>query len=805
MKRLCVSLILFVLLQMSLMAQFSIQGRVLDAQSGEGVPGVHLKVSHSYQSVISDARGNFRFRSLPSGDYVLKSSHIAFEVSEINLLLEGDTQLVVRLLPAVIGIPAVEVQATRLEARTPLTYRQMEREEVLKENAAPDLPYLLRLQPSVVVSSDAGHGVGYTGIRIRGTDITRINVTLNGIPLNDPESQGVFWVNMPDLAASTSSILVQRGVGSSANGAAAFGASINIQTLDIQADPYAELQSSAGSFQTFKNSLRFGSGLIDGKYTVDGRLSAIHSAGFIDRATSDLRSFYLSGAYYGTQSVLKLIVMSGKEKTYQAWDGIPSYVLDTNRRWNGIGAYTDADGERKFYENETDNYQQDHYQVHYSRQLNRRLSLNSALFYIRGRGYYEQYKEDQDFADYGLLPVMVGDSLLDHSDLVRQKWLDNHFYGGNASLRYQNRRYNIVAGGEYNVYEGDHFGEIIWARHMPGADINEQWYFNDGLKKQSSVFGRVNYELNPEWQLFADLQYRSISYRIRGIHDDLRDLGREENFQFFNPKGGVFYSLSEAQSLYVSLAISHREPTRSDFRDADPDRLPRQERLTNFELGYQLKKHHFGLNANVFYMDYKDQLILTGAINNVGAPVFTNIPESYRAGIELAAFLRPAEVLEWEATLSLSENKARDFTAWVDDWDTWGQEAEYLGETDLAFSPSILASSLLRYSPFDPLVVEWISQYTGKQYIDNTANAQRQLDAYWVNDLRITWNIPNASFKHLALSLWLRNVLNEEYESNACVYRYDYQDADGQRREGVYDGYFPQAGRHFLFSLNIGI
>ncbi len=805
MKRLCVSLILFTLLQMSLMAQFSIQGRVLDAQNGEGIPGLHLRLSQSYQSVITDARGNFRFRSLPSGKYVLTSSHIAYETSETSLALEGDTQLVITLLPAVIGIPAVEVQATRLEAKTPLTYRQMEREDIVKENAAPDLPYLLRLQPSVVVSSDAGHGVGYTGIRIRGTDITRINVTLNGIPLNDPESQGVFWVNMPDLAASASAILVQRGVGSSANGAAAFGASINIQTLDIQADPYAELQSSAGSFQTFKNSLRFGTGLLNGKYTLDGRLSAIHSAGFIDRATADLRSFYLSGAYYGTQSVLKIIVMSGKEKTYQAWDGVPSHILDTNRRWNGIGAYTDAEGLRKYYDNETDNYQQDHYQLHYSRQLSRKLSLNSALFYIRGRGYYEQYKEDQDFADYRLAPVRIGDSLLDHSDLVRQKWLDNHFYGGNASLRYHSRRYNIVVGGEYNMYEGDHFGEIIWARNMPGADINERWYFNDGLKKQGSVFARVNYELNPRWHLFADLQYRSISYRIRGIHDDLRDLGREEYFQFFNPKAGVYYSLNAEQSLYASVAESHREPTRSDFRDADPDRLPRQERLMNYEVGYDLKKRLFGLNANVFYMDYKDQLILTGAINDVGAPIFTNIPESYRTGLEIAAFLRPLDALEWEATLSLSSNKALNFTAWVDDWETWTQVEEFLGTTDLAFSPSVLASSLLRYRPAKHLTAEWISQYTGKQYIDNTSNESRRLDPYWINDVRLTWTLPSAPFRQVELSVWLRNILNEEYETNGWVYRYYYQSEEGRRSEGVYDGYFPQAGRHFLLSLRISI
>ncbi len=515
----------------------------------------------------------------------------------------------------------VIVQSTRVQEKSPSTYSTIENTEIVRQNTGQDLPFILQITPSVVTTSDAGAGVGYTGIRIRGTDITRINVTMNGVPVNDAESHDVFFVDLPDLASSVDNIQIQRGVGTSSNGAAAFGASINIQTTSLNPDPYAELNSAAGSFSTFKNTLRFGSGLVNGKWAFDGRLSAIQSDGYIDRGWSNLKSFYVSGGYFGEKTILKAIVTSGWEQTYQAWNGTPKDSLSTNRTYNPSGEMYDNDGNIiGYYDNETDNYRQDYYQLHFVQELNKNLNLSSALFYTKGKGYYESYKNKDSYSDYGFDDVIIGGDTITKTNLINQKWLDNDFYGLNLALNYTHNKINATIGGGWNQYQGDHYGYIIWAEHSSNSFIDKPWYENTGKKTDYNVYAKANYQLTKLLNLYADLQLRNIDYSIEGTHDDLRDLTQDHTFTFFNPKGGLFFTIDKRNSLYASVAIAHREPNRSAYRDADPGQTISAERLIDFESGYKYQSKNISLEANYYYMKYRDQLVLTGKINNVGDP-----------------------------------------------------------------------------------------------------------------------------------------------------------------------------------------
>jgi len=723
----------------------------------------------------------------------------------MNIDLLKNISLDFEMEPTFILEDEVIISALKVNQKSPITYKNIGKKDLKEVNLGQDIPYLIENTPSVVVTSDAGVGVGYTGIRIRGTDITRINVTLNGIPLNDPESNGVYWVDIPDLASSIEEMQIQRGVGTSTNGASAFGASINILTQKPDIDPYAEINASYGSFNTYKTNLSFGTGLIKNKWAFDGRVSKIASDGYIDRAWSDLKSFFLSGSYYGKNSLLKVNIFSGKEKTYQAWGGVPADKLETNRTYN---PYT--------YENEIDDYQQDHYHLIYSKEINNYLQLNAAAFYIKGKGYYEQYREGDDFSDYQLEPIeifdtliVIGsdttlypDSLITSTDFVRQKWLDNDFYGLTYSLVYEKDNLKTIIGGAWNNYEGDHYGKVIWAKFMSNGNKDHEWYRNTGEKRDFNIFGKVEYQFSEKLNLYADLQYRSIKYSIDGIHDDLRDLTQQHSFDFINPKAGLFYELNNRNNCYFSFALANREPSRGDYRDADEGHMPTSEKLYDYELGYEYRSKNFLLNTNLYYMDYKEQLVLTGEINNVGDPIMTNVPKSYRAGIEITSGIKIWRMLRWDMNMTFSQNKIKDFTAFVDDYDAnWnyqGQQEEYLGKTDLSFSPNFIGNSNFTFTPYKNLDLSFITKYVGKQFIDNTSSDDRSLDSYLVNNFRIAYNFTTKLTKDIAVYLMVNNIFSEKYESNAWVYSYYL----GNDRNNMF-GYYPQAGINFLAGVSV--
>ncbi len=797
-----VFLVVFAMMPFFLSAQFYLMGKIADKETGKALPGAHVVIGNSFLFSITNEDGTFQFQNLKSGNYQLKVTFIGYQDHIQNIDLHGNFEMLIEMKPRIVMEEEVVIMAARASAKSPQTFVDITKKEINALNVGKDLPYLLELTPGTVITSDAGAGVGYTGIRIRGTDITRINVTINGIPLNDPESHGVFWVNMPDFLSSVNNVQVQRGVGTSSNGAAAFGASINIQTQKLRSEPFVETSNTFGSYNTWRNNVSFGTGLIDGKFTLDGRLSKISSDGYIDRASSNLKSYFLSGGYYGENSLVKFNFFSGVEKTYQSWNGVPSDSLITNRTYNPSGIYYDENGKAAFYSNETDNYQQDHYQLFWSKSLNQRLNINTSVFYVKGRGYYENYKENETFAEYGLNNVVVGNDTITGTDMIRRKYLDNNFYGLVFSSNYNNfSNLKMSFGGGYNHYEGDHFGKIIWAQFSSNSDPDKKWYDNTGIKKQFDLFGKANYQITKPLNLFADLQVRGIDHKIEGIHDNLLDISQQHHFIFFNPKLGLFYEISEKQKAYLSFGIANREPSRSDYRDADADHEPQPERLYDFEAGYSINSNKFAMQVNLFYMNYADQLVLTGEINNVGAPIFTNIDKSYRAGIELTLGWKISTIFEWEGNASFSRNKALGFTEYVDNWsDPYGQIQKSLGTTDLAFSPGVIAGSTFKLKPAKNLALTFNSKYVGKQYIDNTSSNARCLDAWFVNDLMVNYSLTTDFIKKIDVNLSVNNIFSEMYESNAWIYRYYYDGVEYSE-----DGYFPQAPAHFLIGLTVGL
>jgi len=805
-----------VLLLLQLLAVFAFgQIKLTGVVVGDGEPlaGASVVIENTYYGISTAGDGRFQMNNLNPGQYTLIVSFIGFETQKVALNLTADKTIEVNLKPDVIMTDEVLISATRAKSKTPMAYNNVSSDEIAARNMGQDIPYLLQLTPSFVATSDAGAGVGYTNFRIRGADLNRINVSLNGIPLNDAESHGTWFVDQPDLASSLENVQIQRGVGTSNNGAAAFGATINLQTNTLRKDAYTIVKSAAGSFNTFKNTLSAGTGLINDHFTVDIRLSKVTSDGFIDRAFSDLKSFFVSGGYHGEHTVIKLNIFSGFEETYQAWWGVPSVRLNNDlegmQRYEEHWLYTPEETAHMIssdsrtynyytYKNQVDHYQQDHYQLHFSHKFNRSLNLNASSFYTYGRGYYENYRADENLADYQLNPIEVGSEIIEITDLVNRKWLDNDFYGLTFSLNYTRNTSDFALGGGYSVYDGDHFGNVIWAQYMGDTEPNHEWYRSEGLKKDVNIYAKYNYLLGQHLNLFADLQYRHIDYSIDGIDDDLRDITQDHRFNFFNPKLGIFYQLADNHEFYLSFAVANREPNRSALIDYPAGyEPPVHETLHDWELGYNFTSSKMSLGANFYYMNYKNQLILTGQINDVGAAIMVNADESYRTGVELQAGVQVLNDLRWNGNVTISTNKIKDFKEYVDNWDTWGQEEYELGTTDLAFSPKLIANSQLVYAPGDRFSVGFVSSYVGKQYIDNSSSEERIMEAYFVNNLKVDYRFTPKLFKEITLHLMLNNLFDEVYESNAWVYSYI---LDGKRYK--MDGYFPQAGRHFMFGVD---
>ncbi len=807
-------LTLVLLLQIAVVfafAQFSLKGTVKN-EAGEQLPGTSVVIAGTFQGVSSDLNGNFEFKNLKGGTYSLQFSFIGYESQIVKVELSGNKVLDVVMKPNPVMTEEVLISATRANNKMPVAFTTVGKKQIQDNNMGQDIPYLLSQTPSFVVTSDAGAGVGYTNFRIRGTDLNRINVTINGIPMNDAESHGTWWVDIPDLAASTDNIQVQRGVGTSTNGAAAFGASINLQTMTLNKDAHAEYTSAAGSFNTFKNTVSAGSGLINGKYTFDARLSRVKSDGFIDRASSDLKSFFVSGGYFTENTILKTNIFSGFEETYQAWWGVPSVRLNNDfagmQRYADHGLYTQQQVDEMVnsnnrtynyytYPNQVDHYQQDHYQLLYSHRFDPTLHLNAALFYTRGKGYYEEYKEGESYNDYLMTAPVINGTTLESTDLVRRKWLDNDFYGGTFSLNSKTEAREFTFGGGYNVYDGDHYGNVIWARFYGDSGINHEWYRGNGLKKDFNLFARYNYEVVTNLNLFVDFQYRSINYSISGIDDDLRDLTQEHQFEFFNPKVGLFYHPNDREEIFFNFARASREPNRDNYVDADANHQPVEEVLNDFEFGYNYKNKRIATGANLYYMLYQNQLVLTGQINDVGSPIMENFDDSYRAGIELTLAAKLTSTLRWDINATFSRNKIKNFTEYVDDWDNGGQQQFDLGTTDLSFSPNVIANSQLVLTAMPGLNLSLQSNYVGEQYIDNTSNEDRKLDAYVVNNLKLDYILKQKLFKEVKLHAQVNNLLNAEYESNAWVYSYI---LNGKRFK--MDGYFPQVGTNVMFGID---
>ena len=807
---------LFIVLQLiavTTFAQYSLSGTVKD-EKGEVLSGANVSLGNTYRGTTAGANGDFKFSNLKKGRYSLLVTFIGYHNYTNEVQLEQSQILNIALKPVNILTEEVLVSASRAGPKSPVAYTTLGKETIQKSNLGQDIPYLLNYTPSFVATSDAGNGVGYTNFRIRGTDLNRINVTVNGIPMSDSESHSTYFVDIPDLATSTENIQIQRGVGNSTNGAAAFGATIDLQTSKLKPQSSLSYSSSAGSFSTFRNNLSVGTGLIDGKFAVDASLSKVTSAGFVDRGASDLKSYFISAGYFTANTILKATLFSGFEETYQAWNGVPSVRLNNDlagmQKYEDDYLYTHEQTQNMInsnsrtynlytYENQVDHYQQDHYQLHFSHKFNSSFNLNAAAFYTYGRGYYEQYETDQKYADYQLPNPVINGLTITRTDLIRRKWLDNDFYGTTFSLNYHKGKNTINIGGGANVYDGRHYGKVIWAKIAGDANYDHEWYRGTGLKKDYNLYARYNYQFSERLSATADLQYRYIDYQIDGLDDDLRNLKQEHRYNFFNPKLGIFYVPGANQEAYLSFSKANREPNRDNFVDADPSgKQPTYEILNDYELGYSYKSSNIMVGTNLYYMDYKNQLILTGQINDVGSAIMTNVDKSYRAGIELMAGIKFLKSFDWKMNMTLSRNRINGFTDYVEDWDNGGMIETPIGKTDIAFSPSVTGNSILSFKSGKKLEISLLSNYVGKQYIDNTASDNRKLDAYFVNNLKFDYQLKQRLFKSVKLNLLINNIFNRMYESNAWVYSYFYE---GKRNK--MDGYFPQAGTNFLVSVNV--
>ncbi len=693
----------------------------------------------------------------------------------------------------------VVILGTKAQNNNPITFQNLNKKEIDKQNFGQDLPFLLNLTPSTVVSSDAGAGIGYTGIRIRGTDPTRTNVTINGVPINDAESHGMYWVNMPDLASSSQNIQVQRGVGTSSNGAGAFGASINLQTDALNTKSYAEVSNSYGSFNTWKHTMKAGTGLLENKWAFDARLSKLASDGFIDRASSDLKSFFVSAARYGEKSIFKINVFSGKEKTYQAWNGVSEDILKSGNRTHNDFTYP----------NQTDNYQQDHYQMFYTYQFNKQLKAHVGMHYTYGRGYYEEYREGDKFSTYKLKDTLfvLNNKVLDtltSGNFVRRRWLDNDFYGTVFSFIYEKNKLNLTIGGGLNQYDGRHFGELIWSQYAMGGKINDYFYEGQSYKTDYNIYAKASYKLSAKMEGFIDLQQRRIDYKTKG--EDLNSglyMPYDVNltFNFFNPKAGLTYKLEQSANVYAYIGVANKEPVRSDIIQASNKSLPKPEQLINYELGYRKTWKKSALSLNLYYMDYKDQLINTGQLNDVGAANRVNVPNSYRAGIEITSGIQLLKKLKWQATFTYSQNRIKEFTEYLSNSDdyTAPQTQVIHKDVSIAYSPNYIGSSLFSYQVLKNFEVDFISKYVGKQYLDNTESESRKLNDFFVNDFRFTYDFEVKNIcKSFRIGLQINNIFNVKYEPNGATY------PGGISSTGIrtdYNYYYPQAGTNFMGNL----
>jgi iron complex outermembrane recepter protein len=802
------------LLGLTTQAQYTITGVINDSKTKSPLVGATVQLESQGRGAITDDQGRYEMKTVTGGKQVLMVRYLGYSEVKSEVDIAGNLQLDFSLNESSQLTDEVTVVATRANDNSPTTFSNISRPVIQKQNFGQDMPFVLNWTPSLVTTSDAGAGIGYTGIRIRGSDATRINVTINGIVLNDAEEQGVYWVDVPDIATSTQNIQIQRGVGTSTNGSGAFGGSINLQTNTLKDQSYADVINSFGSFGTHRHTIGFGTGLKN-KFAFDGRLSMIGSDGYVDRATSNLKSYYVSGGYYGNKTIVKAIIFGGAETTYQSWWGDPQSRLNNDTAAMRVTAQAEGWNQQQLnnllhsnsrtfnaytYPNQTDNYALDNYQLHVSHQVKDYLTLNTALHYTYGRGYYEEYQYNQSFSNYSLPNAVIANDTIKNSDLVRRLWLNNRFYGLTWSLNYEKGKLNSILGGAYNRYDGDHYGEIVWAQVAVNIPPFYRYYFNNGKKEDFNIFWKNSYQLTDKLLGFVDLQYRRVDYEAKGTEDQLVNVDFDVHYNFFNPKVGLTYSLTNDQQLYASYCIGNREPVRSDFVQASPGQTPHFETLRDLETGWRMRKNNLAININYYLMDYKNQLVLTGKLNDVGAAIRTNVADSYRTGIEIDGGIRFNQHFAWNANLTLSQNKIKNFTEVLYNYGAnYDQNVEVdiqHKNPDISFSPDVIGGSVFLYNPIKSLELGLLTKYVGLQYLDNTSNSGRVISSYFVNDLRLSYTWKQSWMREFVFSLLLNNIFNELYSNNG--YTYGYYAGSAEIRQNYY---YPQAGRNYLLMV----
>ena len=797
-------ILFLILITFSSFSQKSSKGLVLNNE-GEAIMGANIQIPSLNKILYSDQKGTFYF-STNNDSINVKISHVGYITKEFFINTANNSSFKFILDDGIILNDEIKVTSTRVKKNSPYAYTNISKNFIEKNNVGIDIPFIIQATPSAYATSDAGNGVGYTSVRIRGSDATRVNVTINGIPYNDSESHGVFWVNMPDLASSSSSIQVQRGVGSSTNGGGAFGGTINIKTGNISEDFKLNYSSSLGSFKTFKNSLEINSGLIKNKLNLNLRLSKIDSDGYIDRASSNLKSYYASASYFGKKSVIDFINFSGKEKTYQSWWGTPQSRIENdldgmnkvilNNGYSDNQADNLLNSGRTFnyylYENETDNYQQDHYQFHFNHNISNNSNIHLALHYTFGRGYYEQFREADNLNDYY-------ESLENKSiDLVRRRWLDNHFYGITYSYFAKIKKGELNIGGSISEYDGDHFGRII----IPSIPIKEPYYFSKSFKRDGNMFIKYDYKISNSSNLFLDFQVRSYSHKSTGTDNDKSAININSAKTFINPKLGFTKKINDLISFYSSISVANREPIRSDFIDSNIE--PSHEKLYDFEIGKNFNYEKGILNTNLFLMEYDDQLVTTGEVNDVGAYVRTNVKKSRRFGIEVYNSFNSKNLMI-NTSLSLSRNLVYNFKEYIYDYGSDFSEYNTIinnyNITDIAFSPNMIINNHLEWEVNNNLNLIWKTKYVSNQYLDNTSNMNRMIKSFIINDFEINTSFINNVFDNLYFKISANNIFNVMYSSNGYTFGY-YAGLDTEIRENYF---YPQAGRNFMISLNLKI
>lgn len=782
---------------------FTVSGKI--TEEGKPLPGANIILKGTTIGTTSGFDGNYSIQ-LEKGTHTLLFSFFSEPIEKI-IFVDKDVTLNFEVNETAQQLDAVLVSAVRVDADSPITHSNLDKEDLAARNLGQDIATQLNFLPGVVTTSDAGAGIGYTGFRVRGTGNQGINVTINGIPYNDSESATTFFVNLQDFTSSVESLQLQRGVGSSTNGPGAFGASLNILTDAIANEANGSISNSFGSFGTRRHNVKFSTGLLNEHIEISGRLSQITSDGYIDRASSDLKSYFLQAAYKDDNTLIKAINFAGSEITTQSWFGIDAATLESDRTFNPGGARFDAEGNPEgFHDNQVDNYKQDHYQLHWNQKYNSNWSSNVSLNYTYGRGFFEEYVDDwfeqninfgneSTLAFYGLQDVTIGNETITNSDIIRRRWLDNDFYVANAHVRYKDSDWDVISGVYASRYNGDHFGEVIWARFASDSETGQNYYFGKGNKTEASAFAKADFNITQNWSGYLDLQGRTITYETRGSNSDVENFIIDKSYTFFNPKAGVSYKVNDKNQLYASYARANREPNRTDFENGDP----RPERLNDFELGWRYNTETIKLNVNGYYMGYRDQLVLTGALDNVGAPIRANSGESYRAGIEIDAAIKVADKLIVQPNVALSRNQNTDFFFRRDGVLT------NLGDTEISFSPSIVASNVITYKPTSHLQISFLSKYVGEQFMGNIESETSRLDAFFTNDLNVTYEIRDIPvFRSIVLSGLVNNIFDVEYVSNGYFFTFDDDfSVPGEVTTVEGAGFYPQAGINFLVGATL--